>query len=292
MRIMILGARGMLGSALVDLFVDVDCQLHLYDKMNLDICVGKDMDRAVQKVAPDVIINAAAMTNVDACELNPRLAYTVNTESVYNLARIARKVESKVVHYSTDFIFDGTSAVPYKEFDPPHPINVYGETKLSGDEALIENHNNFLIIRTQALFGEGGGNFPKTIMKVLAKGKPLSIVVDQVGKPTYARDLAEATYLLLGKDVSGIVNVANSGKASKYAVARAVSILMGNGLKGLTKCTTEEYQQHHPLPAKRPLNSVLDTEQYDTIIGKPLPTWVDSLQKYLIREVINVRPNI
>jgi dTDP-4-dehydrorhamnose reductase len=291
MKIMILGARGMLGSALVDLFVDVDCQLYLYDKMNLDICVGKDVNRMVSKLAPDVIINAAAMTAVDDCELNPQLAYTVNAESVHHIVDAAKEVGSKIVHYSTDFVFDGTSGTPYKEFDITNPINVYGKTKLDGDEILIQNYkDNFLIIRTQAMFGEGGNNFPKIMAKMILDNKPLSVVVDQIGKPTYARDLAKATQILLDKDVRGIINVANSGKASKYEVARAVSIMVGMGTSRVKKCTTEEYLKHHILPAKRPLNSVLDTNQYDTITGKPLPPWVSSLQKYLIREVLNVRP--
>ena len=277
MRAMILGAGGMLGHDLVAA-APPGIALFLYTRADLDITDKASLTARVAEAQPEVVINAAAYTAVDRAESERELAFRANAEAVGELGRIAARVGARVVHFSTDYVFDGTASQPYKEDSTTNPINTYGESKLAGEAALTHSGADFLIVRTQWLFGAHGRSFARTMWERARAGLKTTVVDDQKGRPTSTIDLARASWTLIRERASGLFHAANDGVATWFDVAEYIfSRLAKSDL--LTPCTTATF----PTPARRPLYGVLDLHKLETLLATPLPDWRSAVDTFLRR---------
>jgi len=280
MKILIIGARGMLGTDLC-MLLGKKYDTTGIDIEELDITRLDDTVYFIKNYKPALIINCAAITNVDGCETEVDRAYLVNAIGARNLAVASNETGAPLIHYSTDYVFDGAASVPYTEFDKVNPQSVYGKSKLAGEEYVKSLTNRYFIIRTQWLYGKNGLNFVKTIMKRAAETGELKVVNDQTGKPTYTKDLAAATQTLLDKSDYGIYHITNSGIVSWYEFT--AEILKAANLKNvkLTPCTTEEF----PRPAKRPMYAPLENYCLK-LAGLPEPRSFKEALKHYIKESV------
>jgi dTDP-4-dehydrorhamnose reductase len=267
MKVVILGAKGMLGRDLGKVFYDLNP--YLLDKDELDITSKEGVHKLFSNLAPDVVINAAAYTDVDGCETSRSEAMKVNGDSPGYLAAATKNAGAIFVHYSTDYVFDGKKAEGYKEDDEPSsPLNFYGETKLAGERAVRKAGGDYYIIRTSWLYGINGKNFVETMLRIAGEKGKFRVVNDQHGKPTYTVDLAKATRKLMeSKSDFGIYHITNEPATTWYQFAR--EILKKNKI---TPCASSEF----PRPAKRPQYSIL----LNTKLA-PLRPWQEALGEYL-----------
>ena len=234
-----------------------------------------------------LVLNAAADTRVDAAETDPRHT-RVNHVAVGLLAARCAEIGATLVHVSTDYVFSGKGIRPYREDDPVDPVNAYGRGKLAGERRAFEEGDEVLVLRTSWVFGTGGVNFVDTILKrVEAGARELSVVDDQVGRPTFAVDLAAAIRALVDRRVTGIVHFANAGDATWYEVARESLRLAGRTDVSLKPVTTAEF----PRPARRPPRSVLDTALYERLTKTAPRPWIDALAAYLEERRAVVSPS-
>ncbi len=247
------------------------------DVDDFDIAAEDDCRRVIAECLPDVVINAAAYTNVDGCETDRDRCFAVNAVGVKNIALACRGKGIRIVHFSTDYIFDGRKGTPYSEEDPPAPINVYGASKLEGERFLQDLAENYLLIRTAWLYGRHGKNFVKTILEKASTVKTLEVVDDQIGSPTYSGDLAAAVELLIGGGHRGVFHVTNSGQCSWYEFAG--TILEYAGVSGvIVKPIGSERLSR---PARRPAWSVLSGRKFIAATGRTMPHWRQALREYL-----------
>lgn len=292
MKILVTGANGQLGRCLADWGHASGHQFGLFDRAKLDITDGSTVLSVVHDFQPDVIINTAAYTAVDQAESERHTAYLVNAHGVGNLARAANAVGAWLVHVSTDFVFDGQLTRPYRETDKTNPLNVYGLSKLAGETEAAEAHHH-LVVRTGWLFSEYGKNFLTTMLRLAGSQKPLRIVADQFGTPTYAGDLAAALIQLSEIVVNhphgpGLYHF-NGGRAcSWFEFARSifdqtVQQKHLSQLPEITAITTEEY----PTPAKRPGYSVLDDSRLRAILSLLPANWEVALPKVIAKTLNN-----
>lgn len=248
--------------------------------------IGNTVD-LLNRISPDIVIHAAAYTDVDGCELNPDKAYLVNGEGTKNVAEACKGVNAFLIYISTDFVFDGTKKTPYTEEDKPNPINIYGKSKLMGEDFVKEILDNYLIIRTSWLFGKGGKNFVDTIIAKAKTEKKLKVVDDQMGSPTYIVDLADTIVDLqlttYGSPPGGgpylqlkTLNITNSGSCSWYEFAKETLKVKGMGEVILEPATSEEIIR----PARRPKMSALDNSGFVKVYGRELPSWQDALHRH------------
>lgn len=226
-------------------------------------------------------VNCAAYTAVDKAETEPEKALLINATAVGNLAEVCKQYDAQLIHISTDYVFDGTSITPYKEDHPVAPINMYGSTKLKGEELAQKSNSGAIIIRTSWVYSSFGNNFVKTMLRLMKEKEQLNVVSDQVGCPTYAADLAVAIMQIItsGKaaDNPGIYNYSNSGVVNWWQFAVAIKELSGS------KCAVNPIpSSNYPTPAKRPAYSVMDTEKIQQTFPCSIPTWKDSLEKCLL----------
>jgi dTDP-4-dehydrorhamnose reductase len=226
-------------------------------------------------------VNCAAYTAVDKAETEPEKALLINATAVGNLAEVCKQYNTQFIHISTDYVFDGTSITPYKEAHPVAPINMYGTTKLKGEELAQQNNSDAIIIRTSWVYSSFGNNFVKTMLRLMKEKEQLNVVSDQVGCPTYAADLAAAIMQIVvsGKasETPGIYNYSNSGIINWWQFAVAIKELSGS------KCTVNPIpSSNYPTPAKRPAYSVMETEKIQQTFSCSIPFWKDSLQKCLL----------
>lgn len=275
MRAMILGAGGMLGHDLVAT-VPATVTLLPFTRAEIDITDVATLAATVATVRPDVIINAAAYTAVDRAETERDIAFRVNADAVGELGRIALSSGARVIHFSTDYVFDGRSAEPYTENSPTHPVNTYGASKLAGEDALRQSEADSLIVRTQWLFGTHGKSFPRTMWERATAFVKTKVVRDQTGRPTYSRDLAGAVWTLAQRRARGMLHVTNNGNATWFDVASHIFSHLGRS-DLLTSCLTVEYHT----PAERPRYSVLCTSQVERELGTGLPEWRRALNHFL-----------
>jgi len=257
-KTLILGAGGMLGRDLSKVFPDAVKLTHT----ELNITDEARVCSTIEEIRPDVVINAAAYTNVDGCENNPELAFNVNGRALEYIARNCSSTGATLVHFSTDYVFDG-SKNEYVESDATNPINVYGESKLLGEKNIVENMSNYLIIRTSWLFGLHGKNFIDTMLRLSAEIQTVKVVNDQFGKPTFTLDLARKTPELI-KLPTGIYHITNEGSCSWYELARAT-------IENVAPCSTDEF----PRKAKRPKYSILTNTK-----TSPMRPWKEALNEY------------
>lgn len=279
---MVTGAGGQLGSALTRLLTGRGAAISAHDS-GLDVTDAEAVEAALAPPGgpvPDVLVNAAAYTHVDRCEREPERAARVNADAPRGLARLCRSRGVRLVHVSTDYVFDGDSAHPYLEQDEPAPRSVYGRTKLAGERAVLEADPGFLVTRTSWVFGRGR-NFVANVLGQAAactsgETRPLRVVADQRGRPTYAADLAEGLVALVEWGCRGLYHLANQGEATWWDVARAALDLRGYSELPIERIRTADLD----LPAPRPRNSVLDCRKA-AAAGVVLRDWREALASYL-----------
>ena len=278
-RILVIGAKGMLGRDLVETLRSSfpEGEIIAWDVEEIDIQEEKGTVTRIRNLGPDVIINVAAYTDVDGCELNEKKAFAINAEGMKHVALGAVTCGAKVVTLSTDYIFDGKKGSPYLEEDSPNPLNIYGRSKWKGEQYVQELVKDALIIRTQWLYGKHGKNFVASILRQAREKEVLSVVNDQVGSPTYTLDLAQAIALLIERKAQGIFHAANSDSCTWYHYAR--TILRLSGIEGVKVVPISSKELAYA--AVRPAYSVLNTEKLKRETGSTLRPWVDALKDYL-----------
>lgn len=280
-RVLVIGHRGMLGSALMRLSWTSGAgtpgvELRGADLPELDITEASALERTFGEFQPDLVVNCAAFTAVDDAESRRDEAMRVNAHGAGSVASAAASHGAKVVHLSTDFVFDGEKDGPYLESDTPRPLSVYGQSKLEGERLVAQSAEDYLIVRTSWLYGPGGHNFVGTILRLARERDELTVVDDQRGCPTCTRDLARAIWELCRAGARGIVHAAGRGDCSWYEFAR--EIVTRSGLKArVLPVASEEFKR----PAPRPANSVLDTSLLRELTGFEFPHWTESLAGYL-----------
>ncbi len=275
-RVLITGASGMLGSDLAPVLAGAGCEVFARPKSDLDITRPEEIARAFRDARPEVVVNCAAFTKVDACESDPR-AFEVNAEGVRLLSRFCIRHSAQLVQISTDFVFDGEKRTPYVEEDPPGPLSAYGRSKSFAEEAALRVPTG-LVVRSSWLFGRGGWNFIEAILKQVEDGKKsLTVVEDQRGKPTATSDLAEAIRDLLEFGAVGVYHFANRGEVTWFEFAREILRFSGQTEIAVKPVTSESLAR----PAKRPAYSVLDTSKYERVVGRAIRDFREPLAEYL-----------
>ena len=278
MKILILGHRGMLGSDLL-LRMMAAHDVTGKDVGDFDITVEDDCGCVIAECSPDVVINAAAYTNVDGCETDRERCFAVNAVGVKNIALACRGKGIRIVHFSTDYIFDGRKETPYVEEDEPAPLNVYGASKLEGERFLQAFSDRWLLIRTAWLYGKNGKNFVKTILEKADAVKTLDVVDDQIGAPTYSWDLAAAVQLLVEGGHEGLFHLTNRGRCSWHEFACKIMQYAGKNDVTVRPIPSADLAR----PAVRPAWSVLSSRKFSEATGKTMRFWQIALQDYLER---------
>ncbi|AKG22259.1 dTDP-4-dehydrorhamnose reductase [Calothrix sp. 336/3] len=284
-KILLFGSDGQVGRELQNTLVSSGDVIPL-NRSVIDLTEADRIHQLILESQPEIIVNAAAYTAVDKAETEPELAMHVNAIATEIIAEASKKIDAFLIHISTDYVFDGQGSVPYQETDITHPLSVYGKSKLAGEESIASILDNYLILRTAWVYGKyGKGNFVKTMLRLGGEKTEISVVADQIGSPTWARDIAE----VIGKTIphltsqnTGIYHYTNSGVASWYDFAMAIfeeAENLGLPLKveRVFPITTSEY----PTPARRPAYSVLASGKLKKLLGSYPPHWRQSLRKML-----------
>ncbi len=272
MRILITGANGQLGTELQDVLAAHTLVLFPWPEFEL---LSERVQAQVQEARPDVVIHTAAYTDVDKAEQERDLAFAVNAEGTERVARAAAACRARLIYISTDYVFDGHKQAPYRETDTPHPINVYGCSKLEGERQSLACCSDALVVRTAWLYGAKGRNFVTSIMRLAHEQSELRVVADQRGSPTHAKDLALVLAALVEADVKGIVHAAGAGDCTWHELASAIVSHLGLSLP-VVPITTADAER----PAPRPAYSVLANESLASL-GITLPHWKDSLARFM-----------
>lgn len=288
MKILLTGCNGQVGWELARALLPLG-DIIAVNRSQVDLSDPDGLRRIVQKVSPDVIVNPAAYTAVDKAETDRDMAFLINAEAPRVLAEEAAKSAALLIHYSTDYVFDGTKNTPYTEEDATHPVNVYGQSKLAGEQAIQAAGADHLILRTSWVYAARGQNFLKTILRLAAEREELAIVADQVGSPTWARLIAETTAHILRQSLlerrqghfnSGVYNLTSVGETSWHGFAQAiVEIARQQGMPALkNRIINPIPTTAYPAPAKRPLNSRLSTDRLEQRFGLKMPSWDAALR--------------
>ncbi len=271
-KVLIIGSKGMLGTELVEVFTIDDYEVYKADLPEIDITDSESIRNKFSEIKPNIVINAAAFTDVDGCEEKIELCHQVNGEALEYLAKECDRIDAILTHYSTDYVFDGEKEEGYKEVDQTNPQSQYGKSKELGEKNLQKYGNKYYLIRSSWLFGKHGNNFVETMLKLATEKDKLEVVNDQFGKPTYAKDLAGRTKELLESDQeSGIYHITNEGVTSWYDFTREIFKIADIDIP-VAPVTTDKF----PRPAKRP--------HYSGLINTKLPKsrpWQEALQEYL-----------
>ena len=274
MKILITGAYGMLGSDLRETLKDHE--LLITGSKDLDITDENKVMNYILEKSPEIVINAAAYTAVDNCETDYENAYSVNAIGPKNLAKSCNKINIPLIHISTDYVFDGNKRTPLTEEDNLGPKTVYGKTKLEGEKLVQENAKKYFILRTAWLYGIHGKNFVQTMLNLSKKNSELKVVNDQIGSPTYSKDLAIAISELLNSDKYGIYHVTNKGEISWYDFSKKIFEL-SNIKVNVKPVSTEEFSR----PAPRPHYSVLSNQKWVKAGFTPMRNYDEALKDYL-----------
>ena len=282
MNILVTGSNGQLGSEIKDIVIHYpNFKFFFMDLPELDICKSSQLEVFFKDKNINTVINCAAYTSVDQAEEDAEIAEQVNSKGVLILVNALKKVDGKLIHISTDYVFDGTSFLPYKETDPVSPIGVYGKTKRAGELAVINSDIDSIVIRTSWLYSSYGNNFVKTMLRLGSEKENLGVIFDQVGTPTNASDLAKTCLDILLDESSEnismkgkIYHYSNEGATSWYDFAKAIMEL------GSLDCKVRPIQtRDYPTPAKRPHYSVLNKSKIKIDFNIQIPYWRDSLDK-------------
>jgi len=276
LRLLVTGASGMLGSDLVPVLAGAGFEVFARSKAELDITSEAQVTHAFHDIRPEIVVNCAAYTRVDACETDP-LAFEVNARGVDRLAKRCVAQGARLVQISTDFVFDGKKREPYVEDDTVSPLSAYGRSKQEGEEAALRIPAA-LVVRSSWLFGRGGWNFIEAILKQVEAGRTeLKVVTDQRGRPTGTPDLAQAVLALLDAGATGIYHFANRGEVSWYEFTQAILMLSEHPDVRVLPIDSGQLDR----PAARPAYSALDTTKYERLIGRRVRHFGEALLDYL-----------
>ena len=280
MKILVFGRIGQLGSALAEVLSD-RYETRFIDQPELDLTAPESVRDHVQTYQPSIVINAAAYTAVDRAETEPELAHIINARAPGSLAYACDEVGAVLIHYSTDYVFDGTASMPYTETAEAVPTGVYGQSKLAGEIAVASATQRHVILRTAWLYSAVGHNFVKTMLKLANSSQLIRVVADQIGSPTYAQDLARVTQSIIEvlnssrEDCFGLYHVTNTGTTSWHGLAQEIFCLAAFQDVVVQPISTEEY----PTPAPRPAYTALDCSKLERVFGLTLPNWRDALAR-------------
>jgi dTDP-4-dehydrorhamnose reductase len=286
-RILVPGKTGQVGWELQSALAPLGTVIAL-DPDQMDLAKPDSIRHAIRDAKPEIIVNAAGYTFVDKAESEPELAMQVNGVAPGVMAEEAKRLGAILIHYSTDYVFDGELDRPYSEDDPPNPVNAYGKTKLAGERAIEAVGGHYLILRSSWIYSARGSNFVLTVLR-LAREKPeLTMVDDQTGSPTWARALAKATAELLRRKElitrhSGVYHLAAGGHTSRYEFTRAIIDIMKeasgipNGWASVKPTTSDQF----PLPARRPRRPVMSIEKIKRVFGIEMPRWDEQIRSFL-----------
>jgi dTDP-4-dehydrorhamnose reductase len=278
LKILITGANGQLGNEFRTLAAGFPAYEFIFlSREELSIADAGNVREVLLKHRPNCLVNCAAYTAVDKAETEKELAMAINAEGPGVLAEVCAELHAKFIHISTDYVFDGSSAQPYREDAPTGPINTYGITKLRGEQLVLEKNPEAIIIRTSWVYSQFGNNFVKTMMRLMKERESINVVSDQVGSPTYAADLAAAIMHIIesgdASNAKGIFHYSNEGQISWHEFAQAIKELTGSN------CTVNPIPSSaYPTPAKRPQYSLLDKSRIRAEFGLEIPGWRESLE--------------
>ena len=291
-RILIVGNAGQVGVELQRSFADF-ADIVGVDRESVDLADSHQVSALVRRIEPGIILNAAAYTAVDRAESEPEVAYAVNAVAPRILAEEALRSNALLVHYSTDYIFDGAKLGPWTEQDTPAPLNVYGASKLAGEEAIVQTGGRFLIFRTSWVYGPHGSNFLLTMLRLARPRDSFSVVSDQIGSPTTSIELARVTHQIVSgviangfgaqEDWASLYHMTCSGSTSWCGFAQAIFARAGELLDGKVPAVTPITSAEYPTPAKRPRNSVLSNAKLDACFGVRLASWEAALDEVLLQ---------
>jgi len=280
MKILLIGSKGQLGTDLLRTFAAGGHQVVAADHAAFEVCHETQVEAVVAEARPDIIVNTAAFHKVEECEKQPLRSFEVNALGALNLARASSRHRAVLVHFSTDYVFDGKKQAPYEESDPASPLNVYGASKLAGESLIAANSERYFIVRTCGLYGHAGssgkgGNFVETMLKKAAGGGPIRVVDDQILTPTSTTDLATMVSQLIATEAFGLYHASCEGACSWYEFARAIFDLEKLPVE-LSPVRTSDF----PSPVQRPPYSVLSKQRLRRL-GIQVPPWQASLSRYL-----------
>ena len=285
-RILIVGNAGQVGVELQRSFADFGDIVGV-DRESVDLADSDQVRALVRRIEPGIILNAAAYTAVDRAESEPEIAYAVNADAPRVLAEEALRSNALLVHYSTDYVFNGAKLGPWTEQDTPAPLSVYGASKLAGEEAILKTGGRFLIFRTSWVYGPHGSNFLLTMLRLARQRDSLSVVDDQIGSPTTSIELARVTHKIVSgviangfgarEDWAGLYHMTCSGSPSWCGFAQAIFARAGKLLEGKVPVVTPITSAEYPTPAKRPRNSVLSNARLGARFGVGLASWESAL---------------
>lgn len=284
MKLLIFGRDGQLGIQLAERLAGLGA-LRAVGRADADLSDPTRVARLIEQERPDYVINAAAYTAVDKAETEEAAAQVINALTPSVMAETTRRIGGTLIHYSTDYVFDGSSPRAYAEDDPPAPLNAYGRTKLAGEREIARRGGRFFILRTSWVYSEYGRNFLLTVLRLARERPELRIVNDQTGAPTYAGALADGTRALIAavekrerrvEDLSGVYHMTCGGETTWYGLTRAIVDRLALPAK-VTPIATADY----PLPARRPMYSVLDNDKLARVFGIRLPHWEHALDECL-----------
>jgi dTDP-4-dehydrorhamnose reductase len=278
-KIIVLGANGQLGNEFRQLEKDFPSfKFFFYDVAEMDIMQKDLVDRGISEVKPDFVVNCAAYTAVDKAETDKELAYAINSDAVKNISAACVAHSVKLIHISTDYVFDGEASEPYTEDSPVNPTSIYGLSKLEGEKEALQAAENAIVIRTAWVYSVYGNNFVKTMLRLMSTKPEISVVADQFGSPTYALDLAVAIMQIISEEkwIPGIYHFTNEGIINWFDFASEIKNISGLSCT-IHPITTEQY----PTPAKRPKYSVLDKTKIQQTFNIKLRDWKESLQDCL-----------
>ncbi len=275
MKILVIGAAGQLGRELNRSLACIG-EIVAFDRKQLDLADSESLRTAVRTHAPAAIVNTAAYTAVDKAEQAPEIARLVNATAPAILAEEAKRAGALLVHYTTDYVFDGKKVEPYSEHDTPRPLSAYGRSKLEGEQSIAASDARHLILRTSWVYGLHGANFMKTMLRLGSEREELRVVGDQIGAPTWTRHLADVTAQILGRRDSpnGLYHLTASGETSWHAYAQTIfDIAVQLGLMARAPVVRRITSADYPLPAPRPKNSRLDCSRFTHDFDLTLPDW-------------------
>lgn len=287
MKILLTGRNGMLGWELERALAALG-SVAAFDHAQLDLTRPDDLVAKIRELRPDVIVNAAAYTNVDKAEEEQQLAHAINAQAPGIMAEEAAKLGALIVHYSTDYVFDGEKEGPYTETDTPNPLNVYGKSKLEGERAVQAANPRHLIFRTSWVYAGRGKNFFLTMLKRLQNDEQLRVVDDQFGAPTWSRELADITRRALAHlrpEHAGLYNAAASGSTTWFSYAKAIAEFAAQqGMPVKARFVPISYRDY-PTKTRRPGNSVFDLGKLENTFGKATAAWRPCLERCLAETV-------
>ncbi len=277
MKVLVTGANGQLGYDVVKELQKQNIECYGTTRKDFDIIDFEATEKFITNYMPNAVIHCAAYTAVDKAEDEQGLCYLVNASATENIVEICKKINAKMLYISTDYVFDGTKIGFYEVDDKPNPINVYGKTKLLGEQAVQKILDKYFIVRISWVFGEHGNNFVKTMLRLGKERKEINVVADQYGSPTYTADLAPLLVEMIKTEKYGVYHATNEGVCTWAEFAEEIFKIAGMNVK-VNHITTAEY----PTRAKRPMNSRLSKESLKDKIFFTLPVYSDAVNRYLL----------